>query len=199
MAEKKTTKSAAPAKRATKSATPAKSVRAPAARPAVRPAAAAKKTVARRRRAAPARDRGSASTERWRTSRRKTKVGMAVSAKQRKTVIVEVERQREHPLYGKVIRLRKRFAVHDAAAEVKAGDLVRIQESRPFSATKRWSVVEVLSRAGEAQAAAPKAADVERALEASEGSGALLAPERTEAEDAATTAQGADEAEAREE
>ncbi len=183
MAEKKTTRSATPSKRVSKSAAPAKTVRAAAARTPARPAAAAKKTVARRRPAAPSRDRDAAAPPRWRTSRRKTKVGMAVSAKQAKTVIVEVERQREHPLYGKVIRLRKRFAVHDAAAEVKAGDLVRIQESRPFSATKRWAVVEVLSRAGEAQAAAPKAADVEKALEESEGSGALLIPERAAPEE----------------
>ncbi len=190
MAEKKTTKSAAPTKRVTKSAAPAKTGRAAAPRAQARPAAT-KKTVARRRPSAPARDRTSAVPARWRTSRRKTKVGMAVSAKQPKTVIVEVERQREHPLYGKVIRLRKRFAVHDAAGEVKAGDIVRIQESRPFSATKRWAVVEVLSRTGEAQAAAPRAADVEKALEASEGSGALLTPERAAQDEAVTAAETA--------
>jgi small subunit ribosomal protein S17 len=76
---------------------------------------------------------------------------------------------REHPLYKKVIRLRKGFAAHDEAGDVREGDLVRIQESRPYSATKRWRVVEVLSRAGEAGAAAPRVEDIEKQLEAAEG------------------------------
>ncbi len=92
---------------------------------------------------------------------RRTKVGRVVSAKMPKTVIVEVERLRKHPLYKKVIKVRTKFASHDATGEVKAGDLVRIQESRPFSATKRWQVIEVLSRIGEAYAAAPEAEDIE--------------------------------------
>ena len=117
----------------------------------------------------------------WRRFRRKTKVGVVVSAKQAKTVVVVVGRMREHPLYKKVIRLRKRFAAHDEAGDVREGDLVRIQESRPYSATKRWRVVEVLSRAGEAAAAAPKAADIERMLEQAEGVEEIFAkPERAE-------------------
>src|SRR5437879_3407844 len=111
------------------------------------------------------------------------KVGLATRAvKMAKTVIAEVGRRRDHPLYKKVIRTRKRFAAHDANAEAKAGDLIRIQESRPFSATKRWRVVEVISRAGEAGAAAPRVADVEKMLEAAEGSGELLVREREEDE-----------------
>jgi small subunit ribosomal protein S17 len=102
------------------------------------------------------------------------------SAKQAHTVTVVVERMREHPLYKKVIRLRKKYAAHDAAGDVKAGDLVRIQESRPFSATKHWQVVEVLSRAGEAGAAAPRVEDVEKYLEQAEGVDAILAPQREE-------------------
>jgi len=114
---------------------------------------------------------------------RKTRMGRVVSSKTPKTVIVQIERLREHPLYKKVIRVRKRVPAHDAAGDVKAGDLVRIQESRPFSATKRWQVIEVLSRAGEAYAAAPEAADVEKALEETEGVTDLLAkPEREMAE-----------------
>jgi len=102
-----------------------------------------------------------------------------VSAKTPKTVIVEIERMREHPLYKKVIRVRKRVPAHDATGEAKAGDLVRIQESRPFSATKRWQVAEVISREGEAYAAAPRAADIEKALEETEGVTELLSkPER---------------------
>jgi small subunit ribosomal protein S17 len=127
-------------------------------------------------------------------SRRKTRVGRVVSAKTPKTVIVEIERMREHPLYKKVIRVRKRVPAHDATGEVKAGDLVRIQESRPFSATKRWQVAEVMSRAGEAYAAAPQAADIERALEETEGVTELLAkPEREAAEASAEEADAAAE------
>ena len=69
---------------------------------------------------------------------------------------------------------------HDAAGDVKAGDLVRIQESRPFSATKHWQIVEVLSRAGEAGAAAPRAEDFEKLLEQAEGVDVILAPQREE-------------------
>jgi small subunit ribosomal protein S17 len=117
----------------------------------------------------------------WRRFRRKTKVGVVISAKQAKTVIVTVGRMREHPLYKKVIRLRKGFAAHDEAGDVREGDLVRIQESRPYSATKRWRVVEVLSRAGEAGAAAPRVADVEKMLEEAEGVTEILSkPEREE-------------------
>ena len=122
----------------------------------------------------------------WRRFHGKTKVGVVISAKQPKTVIVTVGRMREHPLYKKVIRLRKGFAAHDDAGDVREGDLVRIQESRPYSATKRWRVVEVLSRTGEAAAAAPRVADVAGQLEASEGVSELFAkPEREEEEEEA--------------
>jgi small subunit ribosomal protein S17 len=110
----------------------------------------------------------------WRRFRRKTKVGVVISAKQPKTVIVTVGRMRKHPLYKKVINLRKGFAAHDEAGDVREGDLVRIQESRPYSATKRWLVVEVLSRTGEAGAAAPRPEDIEKQLEQAEGVSELL-------------------------
>lgn len=122
--------------------------------------------------------------------KRRTKVGRVISAKTPKTVIVEVERMREHPLYKKVIRVRKKYPAHDARGDVKAGDLVRIQESRPFSATKRWQVLDVISRAGEAFAAAPEAQDVEHRLEEVEGVTELLAKPVSEAPDAAAEAEG---------
>jgi len=118
----------------------------------------------------------------WRRFRRKTKVGVVTSAKMAKTVIVTVGRQRMHPLYKKVIRLRKGFAAHDEAGDVREGDLVRIQESRPYSATKRWKVVEVLSRSGEAAAAAPRAEDIEKLLEKAEGVDQILNKPETEKE-----------------
>ncbi len=119
----------------------------------------------------------------WRRFHGKTKVGVVISAKQPKTVIVTVGRMREHPLYKKVIRLRKGFAAHDDAGDVREGDLVRIQESRPYSATKRWRVVEVLSRTGEAGAAAPRVADVAGQLERSEGVSELFAKPEREAQE----------------
>jgi small subunit ribosomal protein S17 len=179
--EKKTTKTATRGKTAAAPKTAAaRAVKAPA-RAAVSARPVAKRTVARKR-AVPA---ATAAAEQftWRRLRRKTKVGVVVSAKMAKTIIVEVGRFREHPLYKKMIRLRKRFAAHDENGEAKAGDLVRIQESRPFSATKRWRLVEVISRAGEAGAAAPRVADVEKALEEAEGVTEILAPEREEKEE----------------
>ena len=172
-ATKKTT-AAAPRAAATATAT--------APRPAVR-----KTAVATRKRAAATVSHTAVATQSvtgWRRFRRKTKVGVVVSAKQARTVIVTVERQREHPLYKKVVRVRKRFAAHDDAGDVREGDLVRIQESRPYSATKRWRVVEVISRIGEAGAAAPRPADIEKALEESEGAAEFLSkPEEEETEE----------------
>jgi small subunit ribosomal protein S17 len=172
-ATKKTT-AAAPRAAATATAT--------APRPAVR-----KTAVATRKRAAATVSHTAVATQSvtgWRRFRRKTKVGVVVSAKQARTVIVTVERQREHPLYKKVVRVRKRFAAHDDAGDVREGDLVRIQESRPYSATKRWRVVEVISRIGEAGAAAPRPADIEKALEESEGAAEFQSkPEEEETEE----------------
>lgn len=153
---------------------------APAAPKAAAPAAAIKRARPLRRAPVALGSAQDAPAHSWRRSRRRTRVGVVSSAKQAHTVTVVVERMREHPLYKKVIRLRKKYAAHDAAGDVKAGDLVRIQESRPFSATKHWQVVEVLSRAGEAGAAAPRAADVERYLEQAEGVDVILAPQREE-------------------
>jgi small subunit ribosomal protein S17 len=176
-----TTRAKAPAK--TRAAAAAKAPAAAAKAPAKAAVAArpvGKRTVARKRAAPVPVAAGEKEQFTWRRLRRKTKVGVVVSAKMAKTIIVEVGRFREHPLYKKMIRLRKRFAAHDEAGEAKAGDLVRIQESRPFSATKRWRLVEVISRAGEAGAAAPRVADISKALEEQEGVTDILTPEREE-------------------
>ena len=173
--EKKTVAKAVAPRKATAKTT------APAAKPVAKAAPSVVKRARTLRRAQSA--QGSAQdapAHSWRRSRRRTRVGVVSSAKQAHTVTVVVERMREHPLYKKVIRLRKKYAAHDAAGDVKAGDLVRIQESRPFSATKHWQVVEVLSRAGEAAAAAPRAVDVEKLLEQAEGVDVILAPQREE-------------------
>ena len=82
---------------------------------------------------------------------RKTKVGRVVSDKMDKTIVVSVERQQRHPLYKRVIRLSTKFAAHDEANDGHVGDTVRIEESRPLSATKRWRLAEIIRRAGESQ------------------------------------------------
>jgi small subunit ribosomal protein S17 len=105
----------------------------------------------------------------WQRSGRRTLVGVVVTDRTPRTVVIEVARLRQHPLYKKVVRVRRRIPTHDQREEAKLGDIVRIEESRPFSATKRFQVVEVLSRAGEAREAAPEVAEVASALEAAEG------------------------------
>ncbi|HLR58164.1 MAG TPA: 30S ribosomal protein S17 [Beutenbergiaceae bacterium] len=78
---------------------------------------------------------------------RKTRRGYVVSDKMDKTVVVAVEDRVKHSLYGKVIRRTSRVKAHDETNEVGEGDLVRIMETRPLSATKHWRVVEVLEKA----------------------------------------------------
>jgi len=63
-----------------------------------------------------------------------------------KTVVVSVERLRRHPIYKRVVRLSSKFKAHDADNSAHVGDTVRIEESRPLSAEKRWRVVEVIAR-----------------------------------------------------
>ena len=87
------------------------------------------------------------------TGQRKTKVGRVVSDKSNKTIVVSVERLTRHRLYKRVMKASTKFAAHDEANEAKIGDTVLIEESRPLSATKRWRLVSVLSRAGEERAA----------------------------------------------
>jgi small subunit ribosomal protein S17 len=84
---------------------------------------------------------------------RKTKVGRVVSDKMDKTIVVSVERLTRHRLYKRVIRLTTKFKAHDEDNDAHVGDTVRIEESRPLSATKRWRLVEVVQRAGDHGAA----------------------------------------------
>ena len=80
--------------------------------------------------------------------RRKVKIGKVVSAKKMdKTIIVAVERQVAHPLYKKYFKKTTKFMTHDAENACNEGDTVRIMETRPLSAHKRWRLVEVLERA----------------------------------------------------
>jgi small subunit ribosomal protein S17 len=77
----------------------------------------------------------------------KRREGTVVSAKMTKTVVVQVDRLVEHPLYGKRIKRRTRFMAHDERSECREGDRVMIIESRPLSKNKRWRVSKVLVRA----------------------------------------------------
>ncbi|MCB0911888.1 MAG: 30S ribosomal protein S17 [Propionibacteriaceae bacterium] len=78
---------------------------------------------------------------------RKVREGVVVSDKMDKTVVVAVEQRVKHPLYGKVMTKSERLKAHDEANEAGVGDRVRVMETRPTSATKRWRLVEVLEKA----------------------------------------------------
>ena len=78
--------------------------------------------------------------------RRKTRIGTVASDKSDKTVTVVVERRFPHPLYGKGVKRTKKYQAHDEKNEYRAGDVVRIMETRPLSKTKRWRVVELIER-----------------------------------------------------
>jgi small subunit ribosomal protein S17 len=77
---------------------------------------------------------------------RRTEVGRVVSDKMQKSVVVLVERRKSHPIYKKVMRRSVKFMAHDELGSGE-GDLVRIVESRPMSARKRWQVVEIIAKA----------------------------------------------------
>ena len=79
--------------------------------------------------------------------RRKVREGYVVSDKMDKTVIVAVEDRVKHRLYGKVLRQTTRMKAHDEDNTAGVGDRVRIMETRPISATKRWRLVEILEKA----------------------------------------------------
>ncbi|MGZ8853594.1 MAG: 30S ribosomal protein S17 [Thermoanaerobaculia bacterium] len=78
---------------------------------------------------------------------RKTRVGIVVSDKMEKTVVVTIERRVQHPVYGKMVRRTKKLKAHDEQNDAKTGDTVRIMETRPLSKDKRWRVVEIIERA----------------------------------------------------
>jgi small subunit ribosomal protein S17 len=78
---------------------------------------------------------------------RKVRIGVVVSDKMEKTVVVSIERRVQHPVYGKMVRRTKKLKAHDERNDAKAGDTVRIMETRPLSKDKRWRVVEIVERA----------------------------------------------------
>jgi small subunit ribosomal protein S17 len=80
-------------------------------------------------------------------NQRKVREGLVVSDKMDKTIVVAVEDRVKHALYGKVLRKTSRLKAHDETNQCGIGDRVRIMETRPLSATKRWRLVEVLEKA----------------------------------------------------
>ena len=82
-----------------------------------------------------------------RTTTRKVRDGMVVSAKMNKTVVVAVTDRVRHGRYGKTLQRTRKFYAHDEANDAKEGDRVRLSETRPLSRQKRWRVIEVLERA----------------------------------------------------
>ncbi len=90
---------------------------------------------------------GTDAADEARHGRRKVREGLVVSDKMDKTVVVEVEDRVKHALYGKVMRRTSRLKAHDENNDCGIGDRVRLMETRPLSATKRWRVVQIVERA----------------------------------------------------
>ncbi len=78
---------------------------------------------------------------------RKTRIGVVVSDKMEKTIVVEIRTRVKHPLYGKIMNRTKKFKVHDEQNDAHIGDTVKIMETRPLSKDKRWRLIEVMERA----------------------------------------------------
>ena len=77
---------------------------------------------------------------------RKERIGLVVSNKMDKTIIVAVETQEKHPIYGKFVKKATKFVAQDEKNECSEGDKVRIMETRPLSKTKRWRLVEIVEK-----------------------------------------------------
>ena len=78
---------------------------------------------------------------------RKTRVGLVVSDKMHKTVVVAIEDNVKHPLYGKIVKRTLKLHAQDDKNECGVGDKVKLMETRPLSKTKRWRVVEIIEKA----------------------------------------------------
>jgi small subunit ribosomal protein S17 len=96
-------------------------------------------------------------------SRRNEKVGLVVSTKMQKTIVVEIEMRKAHPKYKRVLKSNKKFYAHDEQNSARVGDVVRIREARPLSKLKRWSLEEIVRRSSLSLADDKKAAAVTEA------------------------------------
>ena len=88
--------------------------------------------------------------------RRKEVVGEVVSSRMHKTIVVKVTRKKAHPFYGRVIARNKKFYAHDEKNEAHVGDVVRLEETRPLSKLKRWTLEEIIRRSSLANLADEK-------------------------------------------
>jgi small subunit ribosomal protein S17 len=80
-------------------------------------------------------------------STRREKIGIVVSNKMQKSIVVAVKRKVKHPIYGKFVNRTSKFIAHDETNSCKEGDLVKIMETRPLSKLKNWRLVEIIERA----------------------------------------------------
>lgn len=78
---------------------------------------------------------------------RKTRIGVVVSEKMDKTIVVAIKTKVRHPLYGKMVNRTRKFKAHDEKNECGIGDTVKIMETRPISKDKRWRLVEIVEKA----------------------------------------------------
>src|SRR3954467_11602882 len=85
------------------------------------------------------------------STRRNEKVGVVVSTKMQKTIVIEVEMRKAHPKYKRVMKSNKKFYAHDEQNSARVGDVVRIREARPLSKLKRWTLEEIVRRSALAQ------------------------------------------------
>jgi len=120
-------------------------------------------------------------------SQEKIQVGIVVSNKMDKTVVVRIDRSKRHRLYGKTLRVTRRYKAHDENNDCRLGDVVRIAETRPMSREKRWRVVDVLVK-GDVAEVAPRDIDariIEETREASIAAAAAAAPKAPKTADVA--------------
>lgn len=80
-------------------------------------------------------------------NQRKTRVGIVVSAEMHKSIVVRIDGTKKHGLYSKPVKISSKLYAHDETNDAKAGDTVRVMETRPLSKTKRWRLVEIVERA----------------------------------------------------
>ena len=78
---------------------------------------------------------------------RREKIGIVISNKMQKSIVVAVKRKVKHPIYGKFVNRTSKFIAHDETNSCKEGDLVKIMETRPLSKFKNWRLVEIIERA----------------------------------------------------
>lgn len=86
-------------------------------------------------------------TEAEKRNQRKVRQGTVVSVKMDKSIVVRVDRTMRHPLYNKIVRTSSKIYAHDEKNDANLGDVVRVMETRPLSKTKRWRLVDVVTRA----------------------------------------------------